>query len=117
MPILRGSLGDIQFIPSTVGPLYTNPSATKTFIAGFTLFNTNNVNENIKIYIVPASGGNIGTAGLANQITEISLTPLETFIFEFPGDGAALSNFNDTVQGVTTNANKVNLLFHGLKEV
>jgi hypothetical protein len=117
MTITRGKLADIQYVSSTAGSVYANPSSTKTFIAGFTLFNGNTTAETVKLYNVPDSGGSLGTAGVSNQFLEISLASLETFIFTAPNDGIALSDTNDSIQAVTTTASKVTIQIHGVKDV
>jgi hypothetical protein len=116
MAITRGRLVDIQTIPSTVGSLYANPSSTKTFVKGLTLFNSNTTTETVKLYRVPDSTGSLGTAAVTNQFLEIALASKETFIFEFPGDGAVLEDQNDSIQGVTTTASVVTVQIHGVKE-
>ena len=117
MTITRGKLADIQTLPSTVGSIYANPASTKTFIAGFTLFNSNTTAETVKLYCVPDSAGSLGTAGVTNQFLEISLASLETFVFEAPSDGIVLSDTNDSIQAVTTTASKVTIQVHGTKDV
>jgi hypothetical protein len=117
MAITRGRLAEIQTIPSTVGSLYANPSATKSFIKGLTLFNSNTTAETVKLYRVPDSTGSLGTAAVTNQFLEISIAPLETFVLEFPGDGTVLEDTNDSIQGVTTTASKVTVQIHGVKDV
>jgi hypothetical protein len=117
MTIIHGRLADIQTIPSTAGSIYTNSSATETFVKGITLFNSNVTAETVKIYQVPAAGGTVGIASVTNQFLEISLASLETFVFELPGDGAVLENENDSIQGVTTTDSKVTIQIHGVKDV
>lgn len=115
--VTHGKLADIQTLPSTVGSIYANPASTETFIKGFTLFNGNTTTEVVKLYVVPDSSGSLGTAAITNQILEISLAALETFVFEALGDGIVLSDTNDSIHGVTTTASKVTVVIHGLKEV
>jgi hypothetical protein len=117
MTITRGKLADIQTIPSTVGSVYSNPSSTKTFVFGVTLFNSNTTAETVKLYMVPDSGGSLGTAAVTNQFLEVSLASLETFVFEVPDDGIVLSDTNDSIQAVTTTASKVTIQIHGVKDV
>lgn len=117
MAITRGRLADIATIPSTVGSLYSNASSTKTFVKGLTLFNSNTTAETVKLYRVPDSSGSLGTAAVTNQFLEVVLASLETFVFEFPGDGAVLEDTNDSIQGVTTTASKVTVQIHGVKDV
>jgi hypothetical protein len=116
MAITRGKLTNIQTIPSTVGAVYTNAASTKTFIKGIEVFNSNTINETVKIHSVPNSTGSVGTAGDTNQIIEIVLSPKEKFIYESPGDGRVLDGTNDTIQAVTTTASKVTIEFFGLKD-
>lgn len=117
MAITRSKLADIQYVASSAGSIYSNPSSTKTFISGFTLFNSNTTAETVKIYYVPDSGGNVGTASTANQFLEISLASLETFVFDAPSDGIVLSDTNDSIQAVTTTTSKVTVIVHGTKDV
>lgn len=117
MAITRGRLADIQTIPSTAGSLYANPTSTKSFVKGITLFNSNTTAEIVKLYQVPDSTGSLGTAAVTNQFLEVSLASLETFVFEFPGDGAVLEDTNDAIFGVTTTASKVTVQIHGVKDV
>lgn len=117
MAISRGKLAEIQTIPSTAGSIYANPASTKTFIFGFTLFNSNTTAETVKLYMVPDSGGSLGTAAATNQFLEVSLASLETFVFEAPSDGIALADTNDAIFAVTTTASKVTVQIHGVKDV
>jgi hypothetical protein len=117
MAISRGKLADIQYVASSAGSIYANPASTKTFIAGFTLFNGNTTTETVKLYNVPDSGGSLGTAGVSNQFLEIRLASLETFVFEAPSDGIVLTDTNDSIQASTTTASKVTVIIHGTKDV
>lgn len=116
MAITRGRLADIQTVPSSAGSLYSNAASTKTFIKGVTLFNSNTTAETVKLYNVPDSSGSVGTAGVTNQVLEVSLASLETFVFEWPDDGLTLQDTNDSLQGVTTTASKVTIMIHGVKD-
>jgi hypothetical protein len=117
MAITRGRLADITTIASTVGSIYANPASTKTFISGFTLFNSNNTSETVKLYNVPDSTGSLGTAAVTNQFLEITLVTLETFIYEVPPDGIVLSDTNDAIFAVANTASKVTVMIHGTKDV
>lgn len=116
MAIIRGRLANIATLPSTVGSIYSNPASTKTFIKGITLFNSNTIIEVVRLYNVPDNAGAVGTAADTNQFLEVSLAAKETFIFEFPGDGTVLEDTNDSIQGVTSNANKVTYQFQAVKD-
>lgn len=116
MAIVHGKLADITTLPSTVGSVYANPAATKTFMAGFTIFNSGASTETVRFYCVPDSSGSLGTAAATKQFLEISLASKETFIYEAPGDGIVLTDTNDSIQAVTTTAGTVTFIPHGLKE-
>lgn len=108
----RTKLADIQYVPSTAGSLYANPSSTKTLITGFTLFNGNTTSETVKLYNVPDSAAALGTAGAGNQFLEITLVAKDTLFVEAPF-GMMLVDQNDSIQGSTTTASKVTVQIHG----
>ena len=114
MAIIRGRLADIQTLPATVGSIYANPASTKTFISGFTLFNSHTAAETVKLHNVPDSGGSLGTAAATNQFLEVVLASKETLIFEAPSDGIVMEDTNDSIQAVTTGANRVTVIIHGV---
>lgn len=116
MAIIRGKLADIQSLPATAGSIYSNPASTKTFISGFTLFNSNTTAETVKLYNVPDSSGSVGTAAAANQFAEVVLAAKEMFIYEAPSDGIVLQDTNDSVQAVSTSASVVTVIIHGVKD-
>lgn len=116
MAIIRGRLADIQTLSDTAGSLYANPASTKTFIKGVTLFNSNTSSETVKLYCVPDSTGSVGTAAATNQILERSLAAKETLIVDFPNDGVALQDTNDSLQGSSTSASVVTIVLHGAKD-
>lgn len=115
MALQRAKLGDIQYIASTAGSVYTNAASTKTYVRGFTFHNTNTSTEVVKVYVVPDSGGALGTAGVSNKIMEFNLTAGDTVTFEFPYS-CVLTDTNDSVQAATTTASKVTIIVHGDKD-
>lgn len=117
MAIVHGKLADIQTIPATAGALYANPVGVTTYIKGISLFNSNSTAETVKIYVVPDASGALGTAAIANQALEITLSAVESLFLEFPADGAVLQDTNDSLQASTNTAGKVTIQLHGLKEV
>lgn len=112
MALQRAKLADIQYVGSSAGSLYANPSATKTLIAGVTLFNGNTTTETVKLYFVPDSAAALGTAGAANQFMEVALTAKNTQFVEFPFP-IILTDQNDSLQASTTTASKVTAIVHG----
>jgi hypothetical protein len=108
-------LVDIQYVATTAGAIYTNAASTKTYIKSFVLFNGNTVSETVKLYNVPDSTGSVGTAGAANQFAEIVLGSLETLMFDLPYPITVIDT-NDTIQAVTTTADKVTIQVLGDKD-
>lgn len=109
-------LANIQYVPSTVGAVLTNPASTKTFVAGFSLFNVGTATQTIDVYIVPDSGGSVGTAGNANFHGRFTVAAKASFdrVFPFP---LPMIDTNDTIQMVTTNASTVTVFFYGDTDV
>jgi hypothetical protein len=114
MAITRGKLADIAYIASTAGSVYANPSSTKTFIKGFSVFNVAGTSQTVKLFNVPDSGGSLGTD--ANQCFEVVLATKEAFAWEWPGDGLVLTDTNDSLQASSTNASSVTIVLHGVKD-
>lgn len=115
MSLQRGKLADIQYVPSSVGALYANPAATKTYIRALTIFNGNATTETVKLYNVPDSSAALGTADGSNQFLQQQLAAQETLILEFPYP-VVLSDVNDSLQASTTTGSKVTVQLHGDRE-
>lgn len=109
MALQRTNLGFPQFLPSSVGSIYSNPSGKKTYLKGIILHNTNTVSEEIAIHFVQNSGGAVGTAALGNRIGLPTLASKETLFFPLGVDGHPfiLPSTNDSLQVSTTTASKV----------
>jgi hypothetical protein len=105
-------LVDIQYIPSSTGSVYSNPTATRTYIKSFVLFNNNASSEVVKLHNVPDSGGSVGTASAANQFFEITLVSKETFMLDLPYP-VTLVDLNDTIQAQTTTGSMVTIQLLG----
>jgi len=110
----RASLGNIAYVGSSAGSIYTNPSSTSTLVVGLTLHNTNTTAETVNVYAVPNSSGSLGTAATSNRVLSVALAPNDTLIFEFPY-GHMMTGTNDSIQASTTTASKVTVLVHGDK--
>lgn len=115
MALQRAKLGDIQYVGSSAGSIYANPSSTKTFIKGFTLHNTNTTSETVKLYVVPDSSSSLGTATSAHLILNVALVANDTLLVELPY-AIVLTDANDSIQAVTTTASKVTVIVHGDKD-
>lgn len=115
MSLQHLKLADIQYLPSSAGSLYANPTSTKSFIKGLILFNGNSTTETIKLYVVPDSNSSLGTAGESNQIANLSLPSGDTLFFPLNVDGmpVTLTDHNDSIQGQTTTSSKVTCIVIG----
>jgi hypothetical protein len=101
-------LVDIQYVPSSVGSIYANAAAGKSFIAGFVLFNNHTSSVTVSLHNVPDSGGSLGTAGNGNKFHEITLATKETSILEFDYP-VVLIDTNDSIQASATVASQVTI--------
>lgn len=115
MTLQRGKLADIQYIPDSAGSIYANPAASKSYIRSIILHNTNNVPETVKLYNVPDSATALGTAADSNKFFQKDMSANETFFIdlEYP---LVLTDQNDCIQAVTTNASKVTVQVLGDKD-
>ena len=115
MTMQRGKLADIQYVASSAGSIYSNPSSTKTYVREIVLFNGNSAAELVKLYFVPDSTGSLGTAGASNQFAELTLAAKETLILDFDYP-LVLTDTNDSLQAATTTASKVTVMLQGDKD-
>jgi hypothetical protein len=80
-----------QFVPNSVGVLYTSPASTATRIDKLTLSNLSGAVANVTIYIVPSGGtpgnSNVTTPGQAIQTGGVFNSPNEYGHYLNPGDG------------------------------
>lgn len=117
MTITRDRLFASTSVPSTTGAVFTCPASTKIFYSGFELHNTNTTSEVVELYDVPNSGGSVGTAAaVPHRFLKVTLAPDETYFYEAPSDGRVHNATNDTIQGKTTTASKVNITPFGTKD-
>ena len=115
MALQRTKLADIAFIAAAVGSIYANPAATKTVVQGLILHNTNNTTETVQVHVVPDSAGALGAAAAGNRILNIALTANDTLMVDFPY-ALTLTDTNDSLQAVTTTADKVTVMVLGDKD-
>ena len=112
----RAQLAAPAQLDTTAAALYDNAAATTALIVGITLFNSDTASRTAKIYLVPASAGALGTAGVGNQVLEVSLAAKETLFVDLPF-GSYLTGTHDSVQGSADVASKVTVFVHGDKLV
>lgn len=96
--------------------MLTNPASTKTFVAGFSLFNTGSSTQTVDVHIVPDSGGSVGTASTANFHGRFTLEGRQSFdrVFPFP---LPMVDTNDTIQMVTAAGSTITVFFYGDTDV
>lgn len=115
MSMQRGKLADIQQIASAAGSVYSNPAATKTYIRGFVIHNTNATSEVVELWNVPDAAGSLGAAADANKFLRLSVPTNDTVFIELP-QPIVLTDTNDSIQAKTTTASKVSLQILGDKD-
>lgn len=109
-------------IPATVGAVFTNPVNKKTNVSLLTIHNASDTDiQTVKLYKVANATGSVGTAADAgtsavNRIFRKSISPGDTYIWEFPRDGMLFDAENDTLQAVTDDANTVTITIGGGQE-
>lgn len=111
----RARLKDSQFLPSSAGSIYTNPSGTKTWIRGFTIHNTNSASELVEIWNVVNSGGSLGTPSDVHKKLELPIPSKDTFDWILPHP-IVLTAENDAIFAKAASANKVTIEVLGDKE-
>ena len=107
---------EITTLPVVAASVYANPAATTTYIRGIILHNGNTVAEAVKLYNVPDNAGAVGAAAVTNEMYSESMAVGITTILEFEIPGIMLTDTNDSIQGVSTNADKVTIQILGATE-
>ena len=107
---------EITTLPAAAASVYANPAATTIYIRGIILHNGNTVTEVVKLYNVPDDAGVVGTAAVTNEMYSESIIAGATTILEFSAPGIMLTDTNDSIQGATTNADKVTIQILGATE-
>jgi len=115
MALTRTRIHNPAQIAAAVASILTCPASTKLYVKGILLHNTNSTTETVEIYLVPNSGGSLGTAAAANRIIRVALAADETQFFEMPAT-LVLDATNDSIQAVTTTAAKVTVVLTGEKD-
>lgn len=116
MALQKSKLTPLLQLPSSVAAIYTNPTSTKTLVRGFLLHNTNGTAETVTLHWVESATSGVGTPAAANRIFKVTLQPDETLLIEVPFC-LILDTYQDTIQGVTTTASKVNYAVIGDTDV
>ena len=115
MALDKLGLGDVtQVAANSTGTVYTVASSKTAFIRSIIIHNLDGSSTtNVKVHVVPNSGGSAGTAAAANRILNINLEATDTYFAEFAFP-ITLSDNNDTIQVQNGNAsNALNVLILG----
>ena len=118
MALAQTSLGNVTHIAAgAAASVYTVASGQPAYIRSFLIHNLDNTStSNVKIHVVPNSGGNPGTATSNNQIARLGISTEDTYFFEnaYP---ITLTANGDSIQIYNENAtDAVNVLVLGDKE-
>ena len=92
------------FVYQSASVLYTNPTNTSSYVSEIEIHNSNvsaSLSASVLLYLVPASGSNVGSASMTNQFMWIGLAPTET-VWNEPKFPYILSSPNDTVMGISS---------------
>jgi len=106
-------LTEITTIADTVAAVYTNPSATKTYVRLIVIHNGNSSTEDVLLYNVPDNAASVGTAGDTNVFYAETVVVNGTTILDFGTPGLILTDENDTIQADTETASKVTIQIMG----
>lgn len=109
-------LTEITTIAASAAAVYTNGASTTSYAVSILLHNTNTAAESIKLWMVPDSGGSVGTAADANRVWADDLAANESIEINFGKIGLILEDTNDTIQAETDTDNKVTIQINGRKD-
>lgn len=132
MALSKANLGfPIVVSAGTTGTLVQVSSGKTCYVRSVIIFNNNvstaTTSQTIQVYMVPNSGGSVGTATVGNRIARVTLTPDDTFFFEpqYPitlqNTGDSIQIFNEgsiafTLSGYSTSTSPVNAFALGDRE-
>ena len=118
MALAQTSLGNVTHIAAgAAASVYTVGSGKTTYVRSFLVHNLDADNiTNVKIHVVPNSGGSPGTATSNNQIARLGISTEDTYFFECAYPITLTSN-GDTIQVNNENAvQPINVLVLGDRE-
>ena len=118
MALAQTSLGNVTHIAAgAAASVYTVGSGKTTYVRSFLVHNLDADNiTNVKIHVVPNSGGSPGTATSNNQIARLGISTEDTYFFECAYPITLTSN-GDTIQVNNENTvQPINVLVLGDRE-
>lgn len=117
--VVQVAAGRTTYVRSVL--IYNNSAAPTVGVAASTL------SAVAQIYMVPNSGGVVGTATAAHRIVRVALTPDDTYLYDlqYPltlsNTGDSIQVFNEgtfayTLSGIATYTNSINVMVLGDRE-
>ena len=99
MALARGNLGNVTAVGAgSSTAVYTVGSAKTAYVKAVLLHNLSTTyGQNVKIHVVPNSGGSAGSATSTTQVARIGIGTDDTFFFE-PAYPITLVSNGDTIQ-------------------
>ncbi len=118
MGLAQSGLGSItQVAAATTSPVVTVAAGKTVYVRALEIHSLDPSNiTNVRVHVVPASGGGAGTASSTTQIARLGITTEDTYFFEnaYP---ITLTSNGDSIQIYNENTNDaVNVLVLGDKE-
>lgn len=129
MALAKANLGfPVVISAGTTATAYSVGSAQTAYIRSIVIYNSTvgtastDLAQTAQIYMVPNSGGSVGTATDGNRIARISLTANDTFFYEpqypitLPSTGDSIQVFNEGTFNLGAATNPINVLILGDRE-
>jgi hypothetical protein len=129
MALAKANLGFPTIVSAgTTSTIYSVSSAKTVYIRSIVIYNSTvgtastDLSQQAQIYIVPNSGGSVGTATDGNRIARISLASNDTFFFEpqYPitltSNGDSIQVFNEGTFNLGVATNDINVVVLGDRE-
>ncbi len=118
MGLAQSGLGSItQVAAATTSPVVTVAAGKTVYVRALEIHSLDSTNvSNVRVHVVPASGGSAGTASSITQIARLGISTEDTYFFEnaYP---ITLNDTGDSIQVYNENsADAVNVLVLGDKE-
>ena len=133
MPLAKANLGFPRVVSAgttvSISTVTASAGVARTqYIRSIVVFNSTvgtantDLTQQVQIYMVPGSGGVVGTATIGNAIARISLASNDTFFFEpqYPitlgSTGDSIQVFNEGTFNLGAATNPINVVVLGDRE-
>jgi hypothetical protein len=113
MALQRTRLTEIVLVSDSIGSVYANPAATKTFIRGFCLINRTTTAKTVVVHLVPDTAGALGTPSDDTMLLPLlTLAGYETLFIDLPYAYVMIDE-NESVQAIANVVDSINLIVFG----